>query len=60
MIALQVIALAIVGIPAALVLAELFWFGGRCPRGGPHDWQAHPKPYLSSWVQCTKCAEEDF
>jgi hypothetical protein len=59
--ALQVLCFLVVGVPASLVLAELFWFGGRCSRGGPHAWAQHPAPYLSaSWVKCSKCGEEDY
>lgn len=58
---LQIVAAIVVGIPVLLVLLDLFWFGGRCPRGGAHEWGAHPAPYLSaSWVRCAKCGGSDF
>lgn len=56
--------LAIILIPSTLVCLELFWFAGRCPKGGPHAWGSNPKPHLSypgsPWVQCSKCGMEDY
>lgn len=45
-------------IPVMLVGADLFWFSGRCPKGGPHEWEPHERG--AGWIVCPKCKNEDF